>query len=1007
MATKTYKKFLTGAATAAMVVSAVAPVAAQGQDVADQANSSFSDIGPSSSHYTNVIEARELGFLSGYTDGTFKPNKDLNRGDVAKMLGKYVVASSGLTLDEYVAANNIADVENFSDVPNTAKDQELVTYSKIVKDAGIFQGSNNNLMATKLMPRDQIAAVLVRAFDLKDKEGATEVEDGANSGYVDEIEILLENGVSNANPYRPFETTSRAQFASFLVRAYKVSEGLDPSQPLPEEPGDEVEWEGDISIEASKANLAADGKDTSVLTFSVLDADGNVDTSADDVVLELSTTHGTFASERVTVQDGVATATLTSEQSNTDLTARIDAVVIEAGEGSKDLIGKKAATAEIGFVAYDQAAETLNVVGAESNQVDRVTLFFDRDVELEDFVVTSPASGAVNYQIRTADGWSAPTPFVPATVNPEDVRHALNPGAIVINDEIGADAELDGILGLKPVAGNAKAIEVILEKDAVLADNSQVDVEVNYTSLYGKNSTSSTDFILTDARTPEVTQVTNSDLQTVAVKFSESIVSADFKLDGSYVIADDNVEYGEFDARTLEDNRNMAYVGIGADYNLNTPPTPAGYMAAGPHKIEVSNSTDFAGNVGKTQNFDFTVAANTTAPSATVEVASPEQFHVTFNTEVPADEVEDFQFQVYDEDTKTWVDSEIELLVTDLGDNVYSFELTEDWTQIYDTDGTGENYYNDKYRIAYAKDALVNVANGVTNAEAIELDLNYSGSPLNTRDSVSPTITDVAQQGTAASFIVTTSEPVKLAGEADNAGETLSQTQEDSNNGTLPEVKATFTATTVEGKTITINGTVGDFVDDYDNKFEVDADEVTVAEDYTVNRVVLVEAGTYTVQELVNLGYLDTDFTLELSQLTDDVGNTANTATYDFEMAATTANPAATPFFIENAALEGNVVTVTFSEGVVSTGGANDASAVTQWNINGHDLPNGTSITVSDEDEVAGNETVVITLPEDNTVIDEVSNVITVNRELKSFDGSALVGTNSVVLGAAPLVVAE
>lgn len=235
MATKTYKKFLTGAATAAMVVSAVAPVAAQGQDVAETANQSFTDIGPNSSHFLNVTEARELGFLSGYDDGTFKPNKILNRGDVTKMLGKYVVATSGKTLSEYVEENKIADVENFADVPNDARDKELVTYSKIVKHAGIFEGSNNNLMPTKEMNRDQIAVVLVRAFDLKDDTSKeTKVIDGANSGYVKEIEILLENGVSDANPYKPFNKTSRAQFASFLVRAYKVSQGWDPGEELPE-----------------------------------------------------------------------------------------------------------------------------------------------------------------------------------------------------------------------------------------------------------------------------------------------------------------------------------------------------------------------------------------------------------------------------------------------------------------------------------------------------------------------------------------------------------------------------------------------------------------------------------------------------------------------------------------------------------------------------------------------------------------------------------------------------
>ncbi|MET3575412.1 S-layer homology domain-containing protein [Bhargavaea ullalensis] len=252
MKTKSYSKFMTGAVTAAMVASAVAPVAAAGQDkdVAAEANSSFTDIGPSSSHFVNVQEARELGFLSGYDDGTFKPNKILNRGDVTKMLGKYVVATSGKTLSEYVKDNKIADVPNFTDVPNDARDKELVTYSKIVKEAGIFEGSNNNLMATKEMNRDQIAVVLVRAFDLKEKAGDTKVIDGKGSAYEKEIAILLENGVSDANPYKPFNKTSRAQFASFLVRAYKVSMGMDPSLPL--SPIASVDAVNDITIKVGE-----------------------------------------------------------------------------------------------------------------------------------------------------------------------------------------------------------------------------------------------------------------------------------------------------------------------------------------------------------------------------------------------------------------------------------------------------------------------------------------------------------------------------------------------------------------------------------------------------------------------------------------------------------------------------------------------------------------------------------------------------------------------------------
>ncbi|EMR06514.1 Endo-1,4-beta-xylanase A precursor [Bhargavaea cecembensis DSE10] len=229
MKTKTSKKATVFAAASALVGSAIVPVAAAPAETPEK----FSDVPTSSSHYETILEARALGIMTGYGDSTFKPDQKLNRGNVAKAFGKYVVAKSGLTLEEYVEANNISEVENFTDVPDDWVDEELVTYSKIVKEAGIFKGANNKLNASKLMPRDQIAEVLVRAFGFEDQEGDPGISDTDQSGYAKSIETIYENGISNANPYRPFESTSRGQFASFLVRAYKVAEGLDPQSPYP------------------------------------------------------------------------------------------------------------------------------------------------------------------------------------------------------------------------------------------------------------------------------------------------------------------------------------------------------------------------------------------------------------------------------------------------------------------------------------------------------------------------------------------------------------------------------------------------------------------------------------------------------------------------------------------------------------------------------------------------------------------------------------------------------
>ncbi|EMR07934.1 Parasporal protein [Bhargavaea cecembensis DSE10] len=225
----TYRRFTAAAGASALMGSVIVPAAAAPQETAK----AFSDVPESSSHYETILEARALGIMTGYGDSTFKPDQKLNRGNVAKAFGKYVVAKSGMELEEYIEEHHISDVENFTDVPDAWPDKELVTYSKIVKKAGIFRGANNKLNASKLMPRDQIAEVLVRAFGFEDQQGAPGIPDTEQSGYAKSIEIIYENGVSNANPYHPLNKTSRAQFASFLVRAYKVAEGLDPQRPYP------------------------------------------------------------------------------------------------------------------------------------------------------------------------------------------------------------------------------------------------------------------------------------------------------------------------------------------------------------------------------------------------------------------------------------------------------------------------------------------------------------------------------------------------------------------------------------------------------------------------------------------------------------------------------------------------------------------------------------------------------------------------------------------------------
>lgn len=249
MATKTYKKFLTGAATAAMVASAVAPVAAQG--VAETAQNAFTDVGPND-YYMEITEGRTLEFFSGYPDGKFKPYNKLTRSDAVKMFAKYVLSTKDMTLDEYVKEYKLDSYDNFTDIPDSFNDKELINYAKIVKREGIFTGSAGKLNPYENMQRQQMATTIARAFELENKEGTPNVTDldKAEASHRENVEILAENGVTNQTTFRPAETVNRGQFATFLVRAHKVAEGLDPSLPIA--PIESVNALDDITIKVGQ-----------------------------------------------------------------------------------------------------------------------------------------------------------------------------------------------------------------------------------------------------------------------------------------------------------------------------------------------------------------------------------------------------------------------------------------------------------------------------------------------------------------------------------------------------------------------------------------------------------------------------------------------------------------------------------------------------------------------------------------------------------------------------------
>ncbi|SFQ38052.1 S-layer homology domain-containing protein [Salibacterium halotolerans] len=212
---KSYRRFLASSVSAALVASAAAAVPADVQQ-ADAAES-FSDVSNDYWASQAIQRLTDEGIINGYPDGTFAPGEDINRGQVAELL----VKAFDLNINEDAASS-------YDDLIN---ESYYTPYAEAVTDAGFLQGREDGTMfaAGMDLTREQMATILVRAFDLVEmSESDAEVADldEANASHQENIQILADYNITSTedNMFRPKETVTRAQFATFLDRALNDEE---------------------------------------------------------------------------------------------------------------------------------------------------------------------------------------------------------------------------------------------------------------------------------------------------------------------------------------------------------------------------------------------------------------------------------------------------------------------------------------------------------------------------------------------------------------------------------------------------------------------------------------------------------------------------------------------------------------------------------------------------------------------------------------------------------------
>lgn len=814
-------------------------------------------------------------------------------------------------------------------------------------------------------------------------------------------------------------------------------------------PASEVKYP--MTLEAKDTILKSDGQDQTVVTFTIKDAATDQPITDKNVEVAFTASLGKFAEQRVSIQNGVATVMYTSESLKETQVAKITATVVESKD-NKDLMGLSAATSVTLTPNPGDTSIGAIITSATAPTADRVIAYFNQKVKASDFKTKSGKIDKSKFDcdVRSGldNGW---TEVSGATIKHEvigilDVDTAEeNALQLLVNTPMTDNTnvsvrfknktETDSLIqadntvffkltdARQPAVLNAtsegmreikiefsEAVLPSMHTTGTLTSGSKMFAADNINNYLIDGEPLSNWWVNETPDNPdnETPDATNSKVKKTSSKDDQPANQTREEYDG-------RIKVGSY--KDGEDTRHVVTIKVGKKRYLNP----------GTHRISVSNVGDWAAktdrerNIVNTEGFDFVVPSNDLVPTFEVTPQSPEQWLVTFNSPVSEVNNTDTITTPNSDDIKSilrlqqysggsWVDisdtdadrgkNPIRVSKVDNDKNQYIVEVTNDWTEVYDTVGTKTNYFNYDLRLHMDANTIVNLANNKQNAA---IDVPLTGDIMKKPDEISPVIGEVVQAVdesgyTLDSYNVTMSEPVKLSDGSDGAsgangeGLTPSQTQRQTaaNDERLgvPAPSAQFISAD-NGQTI--NGVIS-------NEAFIDAEDMTI----NIEPETQLSAG---------------EWRLVISSISDDYGNTTATVTSPITV---TRETAASDFRVVWAAVSsnidydggnsiqsavnsgrGNYIFVKFNKPVTMTGNSTNAQVTGNYTINGNTLPTGTEIAANikgydDHDSVT--DSITIKLPTGNFNwggnqvynVDAKNAMLNISKAITSTTGSTL-----------------
>ena len=182
----------------------------------------------------------QAGYLSGYSDNTFKPSAQITREQAAAIYGK--VLQHNLNEQELADIVTKESATSYSDVEADRWSNSAI---KLVSAAGVMEGTSKTAFTpSKTMDREQFvasAASLAKKLNLstpvKTEKVTFKDEASISSAYLADIQYMAQRGIvasgatENFNPKQP---VTRAQAATILNRMLNGAGLATPKHAAPE-----------------------------------------------------------------------------------------------------------------------------------------------------------------------------------------------------------------------------------------------------------------------------------------------------------------------------------------------------------------------------------------------------------------------------------------------------------------------------------------------------------------------------------------------------------------------------------------------------------------------------------------------------------------------------------------------------------------------------------------------------------------------------------------------------